>query len=153
MATFDVLALFNAAQSHAQSLGLFESVNAHEPKNAPGSGLRAAVWTQSIGPVQASGLDQTSGRIELSVRIYSNMLAEPQDAIDPQLLAAVSTLMGAYSGDFDLGVTGVRFVDVLGAYGTPLSAQAGYLNQDGKLYRVITISVPVIINDIWAQSA
>jgi len=35
----------------------------------------------------------------------------------------------------------------------PLSALAGYLNQDGKLYRVMTVTLPIIINDIWAQVA
>lgn len=149
---FDFPALVDAAVSHAQSLGVFESVNAHEPKNAPGSGLRAAVWAQSVQPLQASGLSQTSGRVELSVRIYQNMLSEPQDAIDPAVLTAAAALMGAYSGDFELGVAGVRFVDLLGAYGTALSAQAGYLNQDGKLYRVLTITLPVIVNDLWDQA-
>jgi|SRR5882762_12793 len=147
----DIAGLFAAVESHALALGVFERVNMHEPKTSPGSGLTAAVWIQAIAPVTTSGLATTSGRIEFSTRIYTNMLTEPQDAIDPNMVAAVDALLGAYSGDFDLGVTGVRDVDLLGQHGVPLSALAGYLNQDGKLYRVMTVTLPIIINDLWAQ--
>jgi hypothetical protein len=151
---FDATAFLASVQSHAMTLGLFEKVNGHEPKNAPGHGLTAAIWAQRIDPVPAaSGLAATAGRIELNVRIFTNMMREPQDAIDPEMATATIALMGAYSADFDLGVTDVREVDLLGEYGTPLSAQAGYLTQDGKLYRVMTITLPVIVNDLWSQSA
>src|SRR2546429_1429361 len=145
-------AILNAAVSHAMALGLFERANGHEPKNAPGNGITAAVWVDYIGPHPGqSGLATTSARLVLNVRIYTSMLAEPQDAIDPRVLAAVGVLMGEYSGDFDFGGA-VESVDLLGRAGPPMSAQAGYLNQDGKLYRVMTITVPVIVNDVWSQS-
>jgi hypothetical protein len=32
-----------------------------------------------------------------------------------------------------------------------LSAQAGYINQDGKLMRVMTIMLPLVVNDAWVQ--
>jgi hypothetical protein len=150
---FDYAGLVDKAVSRAKSLGLFETVNAHEPKNAPGSGLRAAVWVQALEPITASGLAATSARVEINTRIYTNMLREPPDAIDPEMLAAADALIAAYSSNFDLDLAGVRGVDLLGAYGKPLSAQAGYLNQDGKLYRVITVVLPVIVNDLWPQSA
>jgi hypothetical protein len=151
--SFDFVGLVAAAVSKAQTLGLFEKVNGHEPKNAPGHGLTASVWVQDLSPIQAGGLDSTSGRVELSVRVSTNMLAEPQDGIDPRMLTAVAELIGAYTGDFEIGpLTGVRGIDLLGAYGTPLSAKAGYLNQDGKLFRVMTITLPVIVNDLWTQT-
>lgn len=144
-------AILNALVSHAASTGLFERVNAHEPKNAPGNGLSAAVWVDSIGPTpSASGLAATTGRVALQVRLFTNMIQEPMDAIDPNMVKAVDTLMGLYSGDFELGGS-VRNVDLLGQTGTPLSALAGYINQDGKLFRVMTILVPLIINDLWNQ--
>jgi len=152
--SFDFVALLDAAVSKAQTLGLFEKVNGHEPKNPPGHGLSASVWVQDLSPIQAGGLDATSGRVEISVRIYTNMLAEPQDGIDPRMLTAVAALIGAYTSDFEIGdLAGVRGIDLLGAYGTPLSAKAGYLNLDGKLYRVMTITLPVIVNDLWVQAA
>ena len=150
--TVDLGTLIDAAASHALATGLFERVNMHEPKSAPGYGLTAAVWVQSVTPIQGSGLDSASARVELSVRIFTKMLSEPQDMIDPHMIAAVNTLINSYVGDFDLGVTGVRHVDVLGAAGLPLAAQAGYVNQDGTLYRVMTISLPIVVNDVWAEA-
>jgi hypothetical protein len=147
----DLGAIVTACASKAAALGFFDRVNTYEPKSAPGYGLTVAVWSDRLDPVQASGLDQTSARVVLNLRVYARMLQEPQDMIDPNMLAATSAVIGAFSGDFDLGVTGVREVDLLGMYGVPLSAQAGYINQDGTLYRVMTVTVPVVVNDAWGQ--
>lgn len=144
--------ILDSVVSHAMALGLFERVNGHEPKNAPGLGLTAAVWVDRIEPVRSSGLASGSGRLVFNVRVYTGMTSEPQDAIDPNVLSAVDALMGAYAGDFDLGGS-VRHVDLLGAAGTPMQAQAGYINQDGRIYRVMTITLPLIVNDIWEQVA
>lgn len=143
--------LLDAVVSKVASSGYFASVNAHEPKNAPGNGLSASVWIQDLSPVRASGLNSTSGRIEFSIRLYTNMLKDPQDDIDENLVTALDDLMSMFSGDFDLGLSNVRYVDLLGANGTPLSAKAGYIQQDSKNYRVMTITLPVIVNDIWEQ--
>lgn len=147
----DTKAILDAVVSHALASGHFERVNQHEPKSAPGNGLSAAVWVDRVGPARGSGLAMTSALLVLNVRLYTSMLSEPQDAIDPNLMAAHDALMTAYSGAFTLGGL-VRSVDLLGAAGTPLSSQAGYLNQDSKLFRVITITLPVIVNDCWEQA-
>jgi hypothetical protein len=144
-------AIVAAVISHASSAGRFERVMTHEPKSAPGNGLSLAVWAQSLRPI-TSGLDSTSVRLELSVRMYTNMLREPQDTIDTVLLDAADVLMAAYTGDFTLDGL-VREVDLLGEHGDPLSADAGYLEQDNKLYRVIVITLPLIVNDLWEQTA
>lgn len=148
-----VLSLFDQVKSHALRLGVFDRVNTHEPKNAPGNGLSCSIWTDTIDPLPDAGsLIATSGRVAFHVRVYSSMLQEPQDDIDPQILIAVVTLMGEYSGNFTLGGT-VRNVDLLGAHGEALRAQAGYLDIDKKLHRVMVIVLPVIINDLWVQNA
>lgn len=145
-------AILAAAVSHAKASGRFERVITHEPKSAPGNGLTCAVWVQSLRPVPgASGLASTTARLELSVRVYTGMLAEAQDETDTQVLGAVDVLMAAYSGDFELGGL-VREVDLLGAHGDPLSADAGYLEQDNRIYRVIVITLPLVISDLWSQS-
>lgn len=149
----DVQALFDAMESHALASGLFERVNTHEPKTHPAGRLIAAIWVDSIAPEPGgSGLAATNVRIEFNVRLYKNMISEPQDAIDPEMLAATAALMEDYSGDFTLGDR-AQAVDLLGKAGTPLSAQAGYINTDGQLMRVVTITVPVIINNAWTQTA
>ncbi len=144
-------AILAAVISHAKASGKFERVLTHEPKSAPGNGLSVAVWVQSLRPASGSGLATTSARLELSVRVYTNMLADPQDAIDTHLLDAVDVLMAAYTGDFQLGGL-IRNVDLLGEHGDPLAANAGYLEQDKRLYRVMVITLPLICNDLWSQS-
>jgi hypothetical protein len=151
--SLDSVGMLDSIVSHAMRLGLFERVNTSEPKNAPGNGLTAAVWLQSVAPVAlASGLAATAARVEFTLRMFSNMLQEPQDAIDPEMLAAVDVLMTAYSSDFDLGGT-IRNVDLLGAHGAGLSALAGYLNVDNKMFRVVDLTLPLIVNDVWEQVA
>lgn len=143
--------IFDAVVSDAQASGYFDKVNLHEPKRKPGTGITAAVWVQSIGPVPLnSGLSVTSALIVFILRIYSNMLKEPQDMIDPRLLKACSNLMRRYHDDFDFGGA-IRNVDLLGATGVSLSAQAGYLEIDTTMYRIMDMQIPCIVNDVWPQ--
>jgi len=132
------LSIIQAVVSHAAATGQFDRVNSHEPKNAPGRGLTAAVWMQRLAPIQLqSGLATTSALLVVNVRLYSSMTAEPQDAIDPGLAGAADALMAAYTGDFTLGGL-VAYVDLLGRFGASLAAEAGYLEQDNRMFRVMT---------------
>ncbi|KIQ67057.1 hypothetical protein TR51_06645 [Kitasatospora griseola] len=149
----DIDSILDRITSHALASGYFEAVNGHEPKNAPGSGLTAAVWVDAVQPaVSSSGLASSSALLVFYVRLYTSMHQEPQDAIDPNLVKALSALFSAYAGDFELGGD-ARMVDLRGAEGSLLSARAGYLNQDQRLLRVITITLPVIVNDAWDEVA
>jgi hypothetical protein len=145
--------LFDAIESHALASGIFDEVNTAEPKAAPGTGITCAIWIQSIAPApEASGLAATTTRIEFQVRLYTSFLAEPVDMIDKNLLDASIALMEDYTGDFGLSIVSeVRSIDLLGEHGTPMQADAGYLNADGKIYRVITITLPIVYNDLWNQ--
>lgn len=146
--------LFNAIVSNTAATGYFETVNQHEPKTAPGNGLTCSIWVDTIKPVQTSGLNSTSGMVTFFVRVYNSMLAEPQDDIDPAITKAVTSLMSAYSGDFDFGqVADVRAIDLLGAYGEGLAAQAGYMEISNKMFRVMVLNLPIVINDMWDQVA
>jgi hypothetical protein len=143
--------ILDAALSHAAALGSFDRFTRHEPKAAPGNGLSYAMWVDAIEPVPArSGLDTTSVRFTMAARLYQNMLAEPQDDIDPAIMDALDELFAAYTGDFSLGGL-VAEVDLLGAYGTSMRAQAGYIRQDSGLYRTVTVTLPLIINNAWEQ--
>ena len=90
--TFDAAAvrtLVAKVESVAMKTGQFRTVNFHEPKSAPASGLRLAIWAQSIEPLgAASGLNATSGYVVLDARIYGNMLQKPEDEIDPRVMTA-----------------------------------------------------------------
>lgn len=151
--SLDIGAMLNVLVSHASSSGFFERVNGHEAIGSPGNGLSLGIWFQRVRPVgQVSGLTSTSARVEFSGRIYSPALQEPQDGIDPAIVAAADAMFVAYGGDFDLGST-VRNVDLLGQTGEPLSATAGWLDLGEVKHRVIDLLIPVVVNDVWTQSA
>ena len=148
----DVASIVDAAETHLLASGWFDSVNRHEPKRAPGKGITAAVWLTEVIPVASrSGLNRTTGRVELRIRLYLPMLREPLDMIDPDALRIVDALMAAYSGGFTLDGT-VSHVDLLGETGTPLQARSGYLRQDNVLYRVVDVWLPLVVNDLWEQT-
>lgn len=145
--------ILDAMVSHAAASGRFRRVNAFEPKAAPGAGLTCAVWADTIAPARGgSGLDATTVKLAFIVRVYQGMILDPPDAIEPSVIDAVDTLMGAYSGDFTLGDL-VREVDLLGHFGDPLSARAGYIGIDNKMFRVMDVYVPLILNDVYEQEA
>lgn len=149
----DIRTILAAVEAHAMASGYFAAVNGHEPKSPPGSGITCAVWVEQIGPARGgSGLNSTSSRLALYVRLYSSLVQQEPDVIDPDLMTALDALMAAYSGDFELGGL-VREVDLLGAYGEPLSARAGYLMESGSEFRVFTITLPLVVNDLWNQEA
>jgi hypothetical protein len=145
-----VLALFEALEDQALALGDFARVNRHEPKSAPGRDLSCSIWVDNIAPVKSSGLSAVSGRVTFTARVYNPMLSEPQDDIDPAILAATCDLMAAYSGGFTLDGT-VRDIDLLGADGPALAAQAGYIQQDNRLFRTMDTTIPIVINDMWLE--
>lgn len=139
--------------SHALSLGVFDTVNLHEPTVPPAaSGITAAVWVQSIGPSLLSGLSSTSARIAFTIRLFQNAYSEPPDAIDPAMMNAADVLFTSLAGDFELGGN-VRNIDLMGAGGSSLSLISGYLSQGNMNYRIMDITVPVIVNDAWDQVA
>lgn len=149
--SLDTPGLFAALSSHAETLGLFDRVNNHEPHNAPGSGLTYALWWMRLGPVQSSGLSSTSGLVTFMGRIH-RPAPQPQDQVDLDVLAATDALVAAYSADFTLGGL-IRAVDLAGQTGTSLSAQAGWLVVDTTTYRTSDITIPLIVNDLFPQVA
>lgn len=150
--TLNIGGILDGVVSHAMASGHFEQVNGHEPANAPSLGLTAAVWTDSIQAIRSSGLASTSAVLVFNVRVYTSTQSEPADAIDPNVISAVDDLCAAYIGDFTLGGL-VRQVDVLGQHGQPLLVRAGYIQQSGAIFRVMTITLPVIVDDLWEQVA
>jgi hypothetical protein len=151
LGTVNILATI---ESHLKARGHFTKVNMHEPKIAPGKArdFTAAVWLNSIVPApRIGGLSATGARVEYTIRIYQQFLAEPLDAIDPMMAMIVDDLFEVLSGDFELGGN-VMCIDLLGLAGLPLRAEAGYLEQDRVTFRVMDINVPLLINNAWSQS-
>ncbi len=139
--------------SHASASGLFDSVTGHEPKAAPGrTGVSASVWIIGMESAkQSSGLNSVSVVLTVQLRVYTSMLQEPQDEIDPRVLDATDALWSSLAGGFTLA-GGARMIDIMGWESEGLRASAGYLNQDGKLFRVMDIFIPILINDVYAEA-
>jgi len=147
-----IRSILAVVESHALASGQFVRVNKHEVANPPTLGISAEIWVQRIMAIPASGLASSSGLLVLNIRPRMPATFN-SDAVEEELLAAVDALMSAYSGDFELGGSlNVRSVDLLGSNGVRLAAAAGYLNQE-TLYRVYTIDLPIVVNDLWTQSA
>lgn len=151
MAVLDINAILDAMVSHAMSTGYFQQVNEHESKQSAFEGLTCEIWIETVSPVKSSGLDTTSLRIQFQVRIYSGTMQEPYDDVDSGLVTALDALMRAYVGDFTLGGL-IRHVDVFGAHGSHLMARTGFVNHDGKEFRVFSVNVPLIVDDLWDQA-
>lgn len=150
-----VQAIHNAMVSVVQESGYFKQVNDHEP-TSPVAGLDmfAACWAQLLRPIAArSGLNTVSGLLVYNVRLYSSQMSEQQDYIDPQMIRATAKLMSGYCGGFTLGGR-ITAVDLLGLSGDiPLSAIAGYLQLATFKYRVMTLTVPMVVDDLFTQAA
>lgn len=146
-------ALFAEVVSQAQALGVFDRVNAHEPKSAPGRGLSCSFTGLEFEALpQVSGLGATSGAVIFTARIFSSFLTKPEDQIDPNLLAAACALIAAYSDGFTLGGT-VMAVDLLGISGQRLSGKFAYVEQDSKMFRIFDLTVPVVVDAMFTQEA
>lgn len=141
---------FDKLVSTAQRSGYFVSSISYEPKSAPTGGLTFACWLGNIRPIPPrSGLAVTSARTEILGRVYSNMLAEPQDKIDIDLSRATAHMLAELTGDFE--VAGA-YIDLLGAHGDPLSAETGYVSLDQTMFRIVDIPVPFIADDVFDQA-
>jgi hypothetical protein len=145
-------AVITAAIDHLETAGLFESVQDHERTSASTGGLTADVWVADIKPLPAqSGLNVTSALLTLTVRIYLNAMPPADNRLEQTITGAADVLLTAYNAAFTFDGT-VNWIDLLGEYGTPLSAIGGYVNVGGVFCRCMTITVPCVIDDVWAQS-
>lgn len=155
--TLDAKAMQQALASHAAKLAQFDSqIGLHEPRVRPTSDLHAALWLNGITPIRASGLNTVSARVEWLFRMYTSGEQEPQDEIDAKVLTATDRFVSSLCGDFDLddqltdGL--VRMIDIFGGYGIGLNAAAGWARWSDGVSRVVTITIPVIVNDVWSEA-
>lgn len=147
----------DALISHAQRLGIFDSVNGHEPRRAPGNGLTWSLWIQTVRPfAPRSGLAVTSLALIYNSRLQLPIPADADslDAMDPLLSDAAIAVMASLSADFTLDGLVDGNLDLMGATGVQfgLGAEAGYLEHDSTLFRVMTLTIPIVINDVLTQA-
>lgn len=150
----DIGSILDGLVSHAQTSGYFDSVNetkVDEPQGAS-AGITLGIWADDFGPIRSSGLNSTSLRIVFKARLFSSTEAAPESYLDRAMVDAAGALFAAYSGDFELGGE-ARAVDLLGMHGIPLSCNAHYMNLSGIIFRVYDITIPILVNDAFDQSA
>lgn len=141
-------ALFASVQSAAQGLGLLQKVDTHEPENAPGVRLYCSITLGQLkAEAAASGLASVSGSITLNVSIWSWSMQRPLNDVDPEVLATMCALINELAGEFTLGGT-VRNIDLFSLVASP-----GWIDFEGKQFRVMTLPVPIVINDMFAEEA
>jgi hypothetical protein len=146
-AAADAEDLFSKVRSIAKGLGVFPAVIGHDPENAPPQGLSCSIMLGPVKPVLSSGLAAVSGQVTLMVHVWAFAQQRPLDDLDPKVLAATCSLMGAFAGGFTLGGT-VREVDLFA-----MDAAPGYVNFEGKEFRTMQISLPLILNDMFEEAA
>ncbi len=117
-----------------------------EPKGPPTSPY-AAVILGDITLTELS-LDHASGRVNLIVRIYRDAFGEPLDETEFYLGQTVLELVEDFCADFDFGDDNVR-----GLIALEMAARPGYQTigaDPNRVYRVVDITVPLLVNDIAA---
>ncbi len=137
---FQIKDTLQTVQSHLSASGYFQDVVIGEPKQPTGTRLSAAVFMNEFNVIAAT----LTGTVELhsvALRLYRDMLAEPQGDADTDLDNAIAHVEEDLLGDFDLGST-IRNINVDG-----LSTTWGYIDLGGTEYRIADMSLSMIVDD------
>ena len=117
-----------------------------EPKAPPTSAYASVI----LGPItltEPTAGGATSGRIDLIVRIYRDAINEPLEDTEFLMATTVLELFEDFCGDFDFGDANVRNLLPLDMAATP-----GYQTIGNTLYRVMDITVPLMVNDMTTMA-
>jgi hypothetical protein len=154
----DHLTLQAKIEDHAKRLGIFTEVIPFDPGSAPtGKGLTMAFWFGSMFPIpRESGLSATSMVQMMYARLFLNITTERTRETDPTILGAAVLVMRELTSDISFGLDdeGV-WTDLLGNARNPgVRADPRYVKygQGGALFRVVDITIPVVLEDFFAQS-
>ena len=156
--SLDTAAILDRLRSEAKRLGKFDKVRGHEAKNPPGIKLSLDQWVRRCRPIPLrSGLASTSALFVVDLRIYDSMTAKPADDLDPEICTAADLIVAGLNGNFTLGGL-IGSVDIFNAHGGGfLGWENGYIRMGSpgnvREYRTAVVTVPMVINDAWAQAA
>lgn len=153
---FDYGQLMIDITDYVSQTGLFDSVQKFELDGNPGQFV-AAVFPAPLAlePVEGlSGVNITSLRVTFIIRLYLAVSQQTPDVIDPKMMHATATIMQKFNGGFTFGES-IYGVDVLGEQGVRLSSNCGYMKvgstDPSALYRIMDITVPLLLANIWPQ--
>lgn len=143
--------LLNRVGSWVSRTGAFGPVVTQEPMSAPGAdGMTAGVWLQSMRPARSSGLASVSWRVTIIVRAY--VRANTGEQRDERMMTGIDLFLASLLADLSLDGL-VRKVDVFGEEGQALDVATGYMAVgEATPYRTVTVTLPVIINDLHVEA-
>lgn len=153
--TLDIDGLQGALMSVLQRTGYLKTVDGHEPREAPGTTPHGAVWMgpgRPVGP-RVSGVASVGTVLTWFVRIYlpaGQGGNKPYDEIDRELYRITDALLALFFGEFTLGGR-VRNVDIFGMASPGVSWDPGYQDIGGSKFRIMTITLPLIVNDQYEE--
>lgn len=151
----DTKRYMDALTSAALRTGRFDAVNGVDIGSTPSSGgIVAVVWPRRIRALPGgSGLNTTSTSIVFMMRLFAAMNADPMGEIDPAMIAATDDVMNLLSGGFTLDGL-INYVDLLGEHGDALGSDSGFLKlNENQTFRIVDITIPFIVHDVWTQEA
>jgi hypothetical protein len=140
--------------SHVLAAGIYDTFDGHPPDVVPNSGIHGI---QEFGGMKrargrgGSGLASTSMLVIVTVSTFLAIEQEPADDVDPQVVDAANALFSSFLGDFTLGGN-VRCIDVGASQGVEMSVDPAYATVGGVKVRAAVLSVPIIMNDLYAEA-
>lgn len=126
--------------------GQVKAAQVGEPKAPPSTLPFAAIYMDSVR-VHRLTVDGGTGEVHtVNVRIYADMLAEPQEWNEYGLAEVAENLINKLLTDADLS-SKIMSIDAAGMAGQGLEMQWGYLEVSGKMHRIVDITLPLLVND------
>jgi hypothetical protein len=140
-----------ALATHVKALGGIERVQEFDPTNAPGKGITACLVAMTGDPRSPTGLASSSLRLIWTVRFLMPP-SQPLGSVDPKLLGKAGNLITRLAADLTLGGL-ARVIDLRGMAGQSVEWRFGWVEIGGTLYRLLDVTVPLIINDVFPEAA
>ena len=86
----------------------------------------------------------------VTVTILLDALREPASGVEKDLALVATNIMADLLGEYDLGGT-IRNVDPAGAHGASFATRWGYIEISRKMYRMVDITIPLLVD--WTDTA
>jgi hypothetical protein len=147
----EAIAIQKALATHVKALGGIERVQEFDPTNAPGKGITACLVAMSGDPRPPTGLAASALKLVWTVRFLMPP-SQPLGSVDPKLMGKAGNLITRLAADLTLGGL-ARVIDLRGMAGTSIEVRFGWVEIGGTLYRLLDVIVPLIINDVFPESA
>ena len=146
---FDTSSTMDAVASHMTRSGYFPGgVQIGEytsPPDAIGTQLAGAIFMMNSSIVLLFADGGTREVHVLMLRVYSDF-KDQTNTNEKRLALSVNQIASNILADSDLGST-IMSVDVTGQYGTGVSMEWGQLTISDRMYRVVDITLPFIVDD------